>query len=232
MGGAIINIPTGLSLEAISDGFFAAAPDGLVYLNYFGVDLLERDLSGNQEPSILGNPPVSGRWVECGGNYHGVTPGFDQPDDFTYMAVFRQVVQTSGMIMGNYSGASAGGAWLFVTNDLITLAASIGGSIEMLNDPSMLRVANGTPYLVCGQYDSASELRRLECPTLESSVEDTGGVIGANSSKPRVGASYATFSSDTDIAFAAAWDRVLTSEEKNKMYAQVRAFMTANGITV
>lgn len=234
MSGAIINIPTGLSLEAVSDGFLAAVPDGLIYLNYFGADRLDRDLAEVQDPTILGNPVVDGRWMEGFGNSRGVTPGFSQQADFTYMAVFRQTAAANAMIFGNFNGTGDGGAWLYVDNatGVIQLGAIIGGALVNLGNSSFIRAADSTPYLVTGQFNSGTGQRLLECPTLSALTSATGSAPDATSNKPRVGAAVASYTQTTQIAFAAAWNRALSAAERALAYAQIRAFMSANGITV
>ncbi len=220
----------------------AVVPTGLVYANFFtSSDVLARNLvSGGDPATVVGTPPVASAWmtVTHGSNY--IQTPAPQTEDFTWLVVTRQQAESTGHIIGNYIGGTTSQGTLYWTEGTGgDSKVGLSFSTSTFDNPTIapdvqttaLRDVPTGPQAISARYNSATRLKTVNMLTLAASYTDTPDFPMPTPATTNIRLGQGQTGS-TEIAAAFIWNTVLSDEDMDLAYDQVKAFFLSKSIII
>ena len=226
--------------------------EGLEFWNYYGGDSdMRRNLVPGKPAGIpAGDPTVGDFYIQCEGMTHYVQTAVPASNEFTLIAVAKEVVPDGGScpLISNTgsaaqeSGASIPGASIYL-NDAITAnglmrltalqAANDGGTpVSVVASTQDYNIANTGPQMfTCRYRANGDRVAKIMGSALTATVNSDKPPMLAQSY--RIGSQYNSNAKGlVRIHAAIIYSRALADAELDQLYAFVQAFYGRRGIVI
>lgn len=239
------------SFENNAVAFVPPVADGLEYLNFFsgGATNVARNLAPNKPNGALVGTPVyqANSTVFSGQTAYIETSVSDSPE-MTMIAVARAVADSTAHIISSFSGPRANGVagtsygkTMWFTNptngDGWVQIQTVQGRWDGVAGSLALNTISGTLPINVNQWVAVTGLMGINSNQMRNNT--TGHVdtdptqlqTDPTSMKLRIG-SATIASGSAEIAFAAVYNRLLSTDEVEKVYSFIKSYYARRGIAI
>lgn len=240
-----------LDASELNIGYSPLVPEGLEYLNFFGGSISPgRNLApGKSQAAVVGNPTAgsmtSGILLTPLSSF--IQTAVAHSAQMTFLTIGRTVgngqhvgVSNFGTGVGNVGVSSrmpvSGGN---ATSDLTVAYVSSAGAPTTSSRTTSASPVSNEAVAFAGRHNmttSGALATQSDLLSKGLSAKSSGPLPAGASWTPgsalRVGSGYANLGIAWSVLFAAIWSRVLTDDELQKQYQQVRDFYATKGVSI
>lgn len=230
-------------------GYVPAVPEGLEYLNFFGVDAVRtaRNLAPGKPPGVIAGSPVYGEnSVTLTPKTNYIATSVHQTASMTVLLVIDPIVETPrSIIFGNadLSPVSNGfflmlpatGAADGFADIRFTAAQNSGSGSTNINADLPNSLPVGALRAVVARMDESTRQRMLSIPSAGARAVNTGTAPVDIGPAPLLLGSYyhtSTFTAPFEIAAAAIYSRALSDAEIAVLYRSIASYYARRSISV
>lgn len=250
MSGILIRVK-GASFEANAVGFIPPVADGLEYWNFFsgGANKVTRNLAlGKAGSTLVGVPTYNADSAVFTAATAYLQTGVDDTAEMTFIAVAKPLIDASAHIISSFSaprvngagGGNSQGKSLWFTGgssgDGLVQAVAAQARWDGVGSSSTL-TSSGSLGLPVGQWQAITGLmgptsNQLRLPATGFIDTDTPLLQpDLSTGKLRIG-SATVGNASVEIAFAAIYNRVLSAQEADDVYAFLKGYYSRRGIAI
>lgn len=249
--GVLIRVKSA-GFESSAVAFIPPISDGLEYWNFFGggASKAARNLASNKPGGVVvGNPVYGEHSAVFTGQSAYIQTGVEDSADMTLIAVAKPISDAGAHIVSSFSGQRANGATgvslgktLWFTNggqdgDGLAQMVATQGRWSGVSGSASLSVTSGTLGLPINQWVAVTALMGATSNQIKnnsSGFVDTDtptGVTDPSTLRLRVGSATVAGAS-SEIAFVAAYSRLLSMAEVDAIYAFLKKYYARRGIAI
>lgn len=240
-----ITVPGGTNAKHLT--YAPRITSGLRGLYLFGDTLAHS--KRNHAPSgddltVVGSPVIEATHARLTGLSNYFDTGLLETSAMTYIAVSRSVGSPtsnadSAPIVGNFRGSTVAeyGNHLVWTDsggaDRITFSIGTDNGGALVTDGVALNeTTQDWDLIIAGSDGAASDIYNITDDTSNNGSAYANSRAAATVDNLLIGSFYTSFAGEVDIHQIWIFDRLLTSDERTTLTADIRALAAADGITV